>query len=104
MTHDLNIHMVVIRYIDLFTVAVFMDFFVFNPNMNYWVGCRADVEFPKSGGVSVTYQISPVRLYTWPESDLTVFTVLEVCLAVCYAYVASPSWEQGPQQSQVNLL
>lgn len=74
------------RYIDLATRFLVLDLTVLNPSMNMWVGVRAFAEIPKSGAVVVSYQLTPVRLYSWAESDTPLFAVLEVALACFYAF------------------
>ena len=81
-------HVLSTRYIDLATRLVVVDLSAYNPMMDMWVGARAFIELPKSGGVVVSYQLTPVRLYSWTESDILSNILLEVVIAVFYAYVA----------------
>ena len=67
---------------------------VLNPSMNMWVGIRAFAEIPKSGAVAVSYQLTPVRLYSWAESDAPLFAVLEAALACFYAFYICQSMQQ----------
>lgn len=74
------------QYWDVQTRAIFIDFTFYSPMMNYWVGVHVDLEFPKAGGVIPSHQVTPLRLYTWAESDRTHLMVFEALVAAFYAY------------------
>lgn len=70
-------------YVDEQTRAVFVDFTVYNPMMNYWSIFRFVAESPKAGGMLMSHQLTTVRLYSVFESEILHWLVLEI-IVICF--------------------
>lgn len=65
-------------WIDRATRAVFLDFTIYNANINLFCAVKIAFELPASGGVFVSYQINPVKL-------LRYVNVMDYVVLVCEA-------------------
>jgi hypothetical protein len=74
------------KYVDLQTTAVFVDFTVYNPSLDYMSVVKLVAELPPGGGVYTSSEFHVVRLYNrYTDEDKRIF-VLNALVGVFYLY------------------
>eukprot|EP01112_Ceratiomyxa_fruticulosa_P020802 TRINITY_DN718_c0_g1_i4.p1 TRINITY_DN718_c0_g1~~TRINITY_DN718_c0_g1_i4.p1 ORF type:complete len:821 (-),score=167.58 TRINITY_DN718_c0_g1_i4:307-2769(-) len=76
-------------WVDLQTRVVFIDFTVYDPNMNLFCSARLSVEFPPATGAvpDANFVVSRIFHYITPSDfGRLVFEIVIVCFVIFYAY------------------
>ncbi|XP_046550027.1 uncharacterized protein LOC124259855 [Haliotis rubra] len=71
------------NWIDKYTRAVFVEFTVYNPQVNLFAICTIVAEFPSSGGVLASYRFEPAMLLPYITSVMY-FQVVCEAIYLCF--------------------
>ncbi|KAL3311307.1 polycystic kidney disease 1-like 2, partial [Cichlidogyrus casuarinus] len=83
-----------IHWIDAATRAIFLEFTVYNPNLNMFANSIGLVEFPAIGGAVVYSRVEPFYMLSYLNADLKAFQLATqvLFLVILLFYLAKEIW------------